>query len=549
MSNGLSRRELSARMLAALGLSAIGGPAAAQTAASTSGQPAVSAAKAAAGDPLPRARLNLGAATPFSLDVLKARAQALARRPWARTPVADAATLQQIDFDAYQKIRFRKDMSLWGEGSGPVPVQFFHLGRYFMEPVRIHAVADGESREVLYTPDLFEMPADHVARKLPSGLGFAGFRAMSKDMNTDWLACLGASYFRTSGPYNQYGLSARGLAIDTGLPTPEEFPRFTEFWLEEPRRGSGQLTVYALLDSPSVAGAYKIQCERMTNGQGIHRVGMEIETNIYARSDVKRLGIAPFSSMYWYGKTTRRQAVDWRPEIHDSDGLAIWTGSGERIWRPINNPPQVMTNSFVDKDIKGFGLMQRDRDFVHYLDDGVFYERRPSVWVEPLDGWGTGALQLLEIPTDDETADNIAVYWSPTEPFTAGAERRYRYKLTWLDEIAFPETLAFSIATWTGLGGVPGQKRPQGVRKFVIDFQGAVFDKLGRNDGVELIVTASRGTVSNSYNHPVVDQVRRWRALFDITAEGREPVDLRAFLKHGDRALSETWIFQHFPEA
>jgi glucans biosynthesis protein len=253
--------------------------------------------------------------------------------------------------------------------------------------------------------------------------------------------------------------------------------------------------------------------------------------------------------MFWYGEASRVQPRDWRPEIHDSDGLAILTGAGERIWRPLINPPRVMTSSFVDHDVKGFGLLQRDRDFVHYLDDGIFYERRPSVWVEPLSPWGDGAVQLVEIPTDDETSDNIVAYWAPKDPFKAGQNRAYRYRLSWLDDIAFPDSLGETIGTWTGVGGRPGpsKDRPQGVRKFVIDFAGPAFEGLGRDEGVELVVNASRGTLSNIYDHPVVGQHDRWRAFFDIMAEGTEPVDLRAYLRRDKRALTETWICQYFP--
>jgi glucans biosynthesis protein len=493
--------------------------------------------------------IALGPSRPFSLDSLAAEARTLALQPWRPPQAVAPDLLERIDYDAYQKIRYRKARSLQLDRNGRTPVQLFHLGRYFKEPVRIGVVDAGEAREVLYRPDLFEIPVGHVARELPEGAGFAGFRVMTPDLETDWLAFLGASYFRSSGPYNQYGLSARGLAIDTGLPTPEEFPRFTEFWLEGSEADGTAITIHALLDSPSVAGAYRIRTERLTDSRDIHRVVMDIDVELFARRDIKRLGIAPFSSMFWYGEHSRTQAADWRPEIHDSDGLAIWSGSGERIWRPLNNAPRVMTSAFVDRDINGFGLLQRDRDFVHYLDDGVFYERRTSVWVEPLDGWGAGAVHLLEIPTDDEVHDNIAVYWCPDEPFRAGEQRRYRYRLSWLDDVPFPETLGRATATWTGLGGRPGQKRPQGTRKFVIDFQGPVFDGLGREDGVEVVVTASRGEVSNAYTHPVVDQHERWRALFDIQASGSEPVDLRAFLRKGDRALTETWIHQYFPES
>jgi glucans biosynthesis protein len=206
-----------------------------------------------------------------------------------------------------------------------------------------------------------------------------------------------------------------------------------------------------------------------------------------------------------------------------------------------------MTSTFVDNNVKGFGLLQRDRDFVHYLDDGVFYERRPSVWVEPLEAWGEGAVQLVEIPTDDETFDNIVAYWTPKTPVKAGQSHRWRYRLSWLDSVPFPEDVARATGTWTGVGGRPGHKRPDGVRKFVIDFQGKVFSEYGRTDGVELVVTASRGEVSNVYNHPVVNQRQRWRAFFDILATGDDPVDLRAYLRIGDKALTETWLYQYFP--
>ncbi len=492
---------------------------------------------------------DLGPAAPFSFTALQARAEALARGPFVKVVVPSPDTLNAIDYDEYQKIRFKPDKSVKLDTDGRMPVQFFHLGKYATEPVRMHVVEDGQSREIIYSPSLFDIPDGHPAKALEAGAGFAGFRIMAPDLKTDWFAAMGASYFRTSGPYNQYGLSARGVAIDTAMPTPEEFPRFSEYWLEGATGDTtAPLTIYGLLDGPSVTGAYRMRTERLTDTRDVHRITMEIDAVLYARKDVVRLGIAPFSSMFWYGEASRKQSADWRPEIHDSDGLSILTGAGERIWRPVSNPPRVMTSAFVDNNVKGFGLLQRDRDFVHYLDDGVFYERRPSVWVEPLEAWGKGAVQLVEIPTEDETFDNIVAYWAPDEQLKAGQQRLWRYRLSWLDDIPFPDAVARATGTWTGMGGRPGHKRPSGVRKFVIDYQGSVFDGLGRDDGVELIVTASRGEVSNTYNHPVVDQRQRWRAFFDIKATGTDPVDLRAFLRKGERALSETWIYQYFPD-
>jgi glucans biosynthesis protein len=491
----------------------------------------------------------MGERQPFSFDILRDRALAAAAQPWQPAPVVAPDIIGRIDYDAYQEIRFRPDMSLMLDADHKLPVQLFHLGKFSPDPVKIHLVRNGRAREVLYSASLFDIPAGHPARDLPEGVGFAGFRVMAPDLKTDWLAFLGASYFRTSGPYNQYGLSARGLAIDTGTQTPEEFPRFTEFWLESGVPGGAPLTLFAFLDSQSVTGAYRFTIVRTTDRHDIARIDMEIECELFSRRDIARLGVAPFSSMFWYGEAARPKQVDWRPEIHDSDGLAIWTGAGERIWRPLNNPPRVMVNAFVDRDIKGFGLLQRDRDFVHYLDDSVFYERRSSVWVEPIESFGEGEVHLLEIPTDDEIHDNIAAYWYPGHPFLAGGQRRYHYRLLWLDDIPFPSTLGRVTDTWIGLGGRPGHPRPPGLKKFVIDFQGAVFDGLGRDDGVEVVVTPSRGVLSTVYTHPVVDQKGRWRALFDLEATGTEPVNIRAYLKKGEHALSETWVYQYFPES
>ena len=528
MRNGMSRRSVVGAGLG-LGLGA-------------SLSVAVTRSLAAKGEPA-----LLGEKVPFSFDLLKAKAKLLSSSPYAKVEPVSVDILHKIDYDRFQEIKFRAEASLRLGRDSRAPVQLFHLGQLFMDPVKIHSVEGGFAREVLYSPALFDTPEGHPARLLAKATGFAGFRVMAKDLKTDWMAFLGASYFRTSGPYNQYGLSARGLAIGTGLPNPEEFPNFTQFWLEGGEPGRPPVTIYALLDSPSVTGAYRFVTERLTDSNDIHRVIMDVELELYPRADVERVGIAPFSSMFWYGEGSRKRAADWRPEIHDSDGLAIYTGSGERIWRPIYNPSRVMTSTFVDKDVRGFGLLQRDRDFVHYLDDGVFYERRPSVWVEPVGGWGEGSVHLVEIPTDDETSDNIVAYWCPKDGLKAGRSANYRYKLSWLDDVAFPEALGRATATWTGMGGRPGVKRPDGVRKYVIDWQGPVFAGLGRDDGVELVVTASRGIVSNAYSHPVVDQRERWRSLFDIEASGTEPVDMRAYLRRKGTALSETWIAQYFP--
>ncbi|MFC6489113.1 glucan biosynthesis protein [Nitratireductor sp. GCM10026969] len=486
--------------------------------------------------------LTFGPPEPFSFDTLKERAAEMAEAPWQEEKSPHGDILQKIDYDAFQAIRFKKSHALWADEKGGAPVQFFHLGRYFQEPVKIHVVENGTAREILYRRSYFDMPADHPAQGLPDDIGFSGFRLEEPSQKSDWLAFLGASYFRSAGELNQYGLSARGLAVDTALQTPEEFPRFSRIWLERLQGQEGRVLVYALLDSPSITGAYRFDCVKSAGPV------MDIACSLCPRRAIERLGVAPLTSMYWYSETNRRQAVDWRPEIHDSDGLAIWMGNGERIWRPLNNPPATVTNAFLDEDPKGFGLLQRDREFTHYQDDGVFYDRRPSAWIEPTNEWGRGQVQLVEIPTDDEIHDNIVLYWVPDGAVEPGRPLDFSYRLHWTANEPYPAELGRVVATYTGIGGIPGQPRPEKAVRFVVDFRGGAIGDLARGDA-EPVVDLSRGEVSLSDAHPVVGQPGLYRAFFDTIVEGTEPIDMRMYVRDKEgQARTETWLYQYHPE-
>ena len=486
--------------------------------------------------------VTLSGPVPFSFDGLVASARELALKPFLAAPVRGAELLDKIDFDAYQKITFRAEDSLF-KGTR-YPVRLFHLGRFFKSPVKIAIVEGGQSRNVLYSPDLFTFGADakSIAEKLPDDLGFAGFRVHEGDTNNDWLAFLGAAYFRTAGELNQYGLSARGLSIDTTASKPEEFPRFTEFYLEEKPE---TLVITALLDSQSVTGAFRFTCSKPK------AVIMDVEARIFTRQDIEQLGFAPLTSMFWFSETNQRQARDWRPQVHDSEGLAIWTGAGERIWRPLNNPPAVMTNSFLDRNPRGFGLVQRDRDFSHYEDDGVFYDKRPTLWVEPRGEWGEGEVQLVEIPTEDEIHDNIVAFWTPRAAVKAGQSFALDYRLHWVDAEPYrPSSIAHVVATRRGNGGNPAVRdKASSYVKYVIDFDGGdLATRESTKDQAIPDITVSRGRVVNPFAIRVAG-TDRWRIMFDLDAHGPAPVDLRAYLRTKDGlALSETWLFQHFPQ-
>jgi len=319
----------------------------------------------------------------------------------------------------------------------------------------------------------------------------------------------------------------------------EEFPDFTHVWLE---RGAGDsVTAYCLLDGPSLSGAYRFV---MTRGKG---VTIDIEKHLFIRKDIERFGIAPLTSMFWFSETIKPTAIDWRPEVHDSDGLAIWTGAGERIWRPLNNPRRTIASSFVDDNPRGFGLLQRDRIFANYM-DGVFYERRPSLWVEPQGNWGKGSVQLIEIPTDDEIHDNIVAAWIPAAAVKAGDSFRFAYRTHWQADEPTPTPLARCVATRLGNGGQPGTVRPQGVRKFVLEFKGGPLENIPFGVKPEAVLYASRGTFSYVFTEAVPNEVPgHWRAQFDLTANGGEPVEMRCFLKAGDKVLTESWLYQYWP--
>ena len=483
----------------------------------------------------------LGAPAPFDYAGLKGQARALAARPYQPPTMAIPASVKALDWDRYQSIRFRPDHELWHDQPTEFTARFFHLGLYFEHPVRIHEVVAGEAREIAYGADMFDHRKSGLeGTALPAELGFAGFRLLHRsDPERDIAAFLGASYFRAVGAEKQYGISARGLAVDTGMDRPEEFPRFTDFWLERPRKGTGRVSVYALLDSESIAGAYRID---IASGPTL---SMDVDAALYPRRTIERLGIAPLTSMYQNGENDRRMAHDWRPEIHDSDGLALWTGGGERIWRPLENPERLRFNAYLDNDPRGFGLMQRDRNFDHYQDDGAFYDRRPSLWVEPRNGWGRGSVQLVEIPTRDETFDNIVAFWNPEKPPSAGQELLYSYRLHWGARTPGEPELAHVVATHTGAGGVIGRPRKYYSRRFVIDFAGGALSKLAAKSNVEPVITASRGEVEIASARPLA-AVSGYRVMFDLkpTDDRAEPVTLRAYLRLREAPLSETWLYQ-----
>jgi len=473
----------------------------------------------------------------FDATTVPALAAALARRPW-QAPSRDLpSALAALGYDRYRDYRYRPERALWhGDGRG-FEAQFFHRGYMFRERVDMHVVEGGRSRPFAYSPALFRFDHGAPAPEAGSDLGFAGVRLHGDVHGTGALdeiaAFLGASYFRAVARGLGYGLSARGLALGSGDPGPEEFPLFRAFWLETPAPGATGVVVHALLDSPSVAGAFRFV---VTPGRD---TVFDVDARLYPRVALAHAGIAPLTSMFEFDAHDRAGIDDPRPAVHDSDGLALLTGAGEQAWRPLRNPRRVEHSGFQDRDPRGFGLMQRKRRYEDYQDAEAGYERRPGCWVEPLEPWGEGEVHLVEIPTANEYADNIVAFWRPREPLAAGREHRWRYRLHWTAAHPWNPALARVRATRSGaLDGRPG-------RQYLVDFDGPALPAAAAGDAVHVQAAASAGVLRNAvaYPHPGGG----WRVGFELEPGDAPAVELRLWLEGAAGRLSETWLSRWTP--
>ncbi|WBY03735.1 glucan biosynthesis protein G [Ramlibacter tataouinensis] len=474
-------------------------------------------------------------------ELARARAAAPFQAPDSALPPA----LAQLDYDGLRDIRFRPSHALW-RGASPFEAMFFHRGRYHPEPVRIHEVdAAGRAHPVRWQASDFDYGKNTLATQVWPDLGHAGLR-IHYPLNTpaykdELIVFLGASYFRALGAGQQYGLSARGLAIDTaGANGPEEFPRFTDFWLERPDPQASQVVVHALLDSPRASGAY-----RFTVRPGSPTV-VEVQARLFLRATdrpIATLGLAPLTSMFLAGENQPREG-DFRPEVHDSDGLMVASASGEWLWRPLLNPQSPLVTSFSLDGLRGFGLMQRDRSFASYEDTEARYERRPSAWVRPLGDWGPGRVELLQLPTPDETHDNIAAYWVPARLPAPGQPLDFAYELSWQGDEQQRPPAAWVTQSRIGFGYVRADQAAAlaGQVQYVVDFTGPALDALPADAPVQAIASSpGNGAIEQAITwfNPAT---RSWRLALRVRPiDASQPVELRAFLRHRDDIVSETW--------
>ncbi len=461
------------------------------------------------------------------------QAQQSAGASYAEPTASLPESLKQLSYDDHMRIRFRHEKSLWFGQPSRFQVQFFHPGYNYREPVQIHILEEGQDHEIRFSPEMFDYGGLRFPEPLPKNLFLAGLRLLypvNQPQKMDEVAVfLGSSYFRVLGAGQVYGASARALAIDTAESSGEEFPRFTAFWIEKPGKQAEQIRLYARLESRRVAGAYQFLVK--PGGTTV----VDVEGCLFLREAVGKLGLAPLTSMFVFGENRTRYFPDFRPEVHDSDGLLGFGPDQTWEWRPLVNPAKVHRVSSLPGATR-FGLFQRDRDGSDYQDLEAHYEDRPSYWIDPEGDWGAGRVELVEIPTTEERNDNIVAYWVRKEPVPPGTEFRFRYQLrAFLADADHPPSALFRV------DGTRLQQEEDGRTRFVVDFAGGTPAPNGV--AVEGKVEASRGKLENvvTQRNALLDG---WRMFFDLTPGSDEPVLLRAWLGQGNQVVSETWLYQ-----
>ncbi|NUF27447.1 glucans biosynthesis protein [Gilliamella bombicola] len=484
----------------------------------------------------------------FSFDDVVAKAEKLSKKAYVQPSKNIPNELASLQFADYQKILFNHQKAYWSDQKSRFKLEFYHEGMYFDVPVKINEIVNNQVNEIKYDPSYFDLSPLNLDKINSKDLGFAGFKVhypINNPTKTDdeIFSALGGSYFRAVGKEQHYGLSARGLAIDTGEMSGEEFPRFKEYWIERPEANQKHLVIYALLDSPSVAGAYKITLVPSVD------TTVTVQAKVFFRDSVKKLGIAPLTSMFLFGPNQPSPLLNYRPAMHDSNGLSILANNNEWIWRPLNNPKRLSFSSYSLENPKAFGLIQRDNGFEDYQDLDDHYEKRPSVWTEILGDWHKGRVELVEIPTADETNDNIVTFWVPEKQYKAGdvLDIKYRLHYSLNEKQRYPNDVARAVSSRLSLGDIKQAnliRKLDGSNAYVIDFAGP---ELSETAPVKVISSMSNGTILSSdvqYN----SEIKGWRVIVRFNIEdNKKASDIRVQLasQATNKVISETWSGQY----
>lgn len=485
------------------------------------------------------AQTPLGTVRGFA-DLEKVAAEMAARPYQAPTQQLDPF-FEGLKYDGHRQIRFLRDKALFAGLGDTYRVEFFHPGWMFKKPVVFHAMQAARTVEVPFDRAHFEYGELKVPADAKNPVGYAGFRVLAPDSLVkqpfEFMVFMGASYFRAVTTELGYGISARGIAVNTVGGEPEEFPDFTHFWFQQPKPGDASFKLLALLNGPSITGAYEFESLPGKTTE------MKIKATLHLRRPVKMLGIAPFSSMFWFGENSHPKPYDFRPEVHDSDGLQIEIEGGPAIWRPLDVSRDLRMSIFETDKLKGFGLAERDRDFNNFQDLEAVYHRRPAVWVEPVKGFGKGSVALVELSTGEETWDNIVAMWKPDKlPATPSEPMQVEYKLHWLDQHEPPGGLCKVTSTRRGF------VMDSDDHLYVIDFaKGAEDGSTKPKDwtpDIDVVLSGGEGKVLDK-RVMKNSETGGWRAFFKLDVpEKTNLLEIMMELKDGAKVISERWMYQ-----
>lgn len=468
----------------------------------------------------------------FDFGDVREKARLLAQQPFADPPQVNKAAAA-LDYDQYRRIQNTQTSMIWPAPDEPFRILPDPRGYLFTLAIALNLIEDGAVKARPYSPADFDFEDLPLAGEVKSALGFAGFRVLTvlneAGKFDELVSFKGASFFRALGEGTVYGASARGLAIGTASPDGEEFPHFSEFWLVKPDAGADAITLYALMDGISVTGAFEF---RISGGP---ETRTDVTATFFPRRALSSVGVAPLTSMYFFSPhDLRKQTDDFRPAVHDSEGLMIDMANGEWVWRPLVNPQALQISVLATEAPRGFGLIQRKRALDGYSDAEADYHRRPNVWIEPSSDWGAGQLSLVEIPTANEYNDNVVVFWRPAETWQPGRSYDVSYSMRW--SLKPPAGMTVVPVAETRSGKTPDKRR----QLFVIDFQSADEALMG---GAEASISTSAGTIHN----PIIKrnpETGKTRLTFELDAENASVAELRAQLTQGGTPVSETWLYR-----
>ncbi|MGP0042787.1 MAG: glucan biosynthesis protein [Rhodomicrobium sp.] len=494
------------------------------------------AATAAAALPLP-AFSDGGSAPwqPFSEDWLDALARDLSGKPFKPFEKRVDDALANVPYEQYSRaIVYKEDQAIWRKDGVPFWLEPYHTaGSYFAYPAGLYSVEGVEAVKIPYSAQAFEFNPPAKQPQTPAQSDFAGVHALAQidklGVFTDFLSFVGGTNFRAIGSGMVLGVRARALAINTGQPGGEDFPLFRGFWIEKPKPTDQSLTVHCLIDSVNAVGRLKFV---VTPG---YATVIDTDAVIYPRRRIPYAGIAPIASRFFFGPGVAPKRRDYRPRVHDSEALYIVNGAGEQIWRPLLNPERLQFSVFVDKGPKGFGLIQRERYFASYQDADQQYEKRPSLWIEPIGDWGEGSIDLIELPAPDEINEYIVCFWRPKEGLGPGIGHRFRYRMHWCWSPPFANRKAVVAQTRVG-------ESKTGEAVFIVDFFNAEACPDCSGGPLTANVTASAGEVRNVRLAPLPEAGATQRLRFEYMPAGSDPVDLRAQLLVNGKPVSDAWI-------